>query len=249
LWQKTATTGVVCYTAPMYKLAILLLIFFAIPSASLASVVINEVAWMGTPMHKVRPNQWWRYEWIELYNTATVSQLLDGWTVVARRANKPLDLSVSLAGSIAPRGYYLITASSAIKGSSVSYHNLSGKLANKGETLGLFNAKGKLLDNILAEQGWYAGNTKTKKTMERSSAEIAGDNPANWHTSATQGGTPGKANSIAQQTAPAVAKAPAEQKKNLPRFSLKSLINSPLPIALLLALVLASLALLGKRRF
>jgi len=31
---------------------------------SARQVIINEIAWMGTPVEGVDEKQWWRYEWV-----------------------------------------------------------------------------------------------------------------------------------------------------------------------------------------
>ena len=48
---------------------LLFLIIVAMPSLASAQVIINEIAWMGTPVEGVDEKQWWRYEWIELFNS------------------------------------------------------------------------------------------------------------------------------------------------------------------------------------
>ena len=53
----------------MIKIILLGVLFLAIPSFVSAQVVINEIAWMGTPVEGVDTKQYWRYEWVELYNS------------------------------------------------------------------------------------------------------------------------------------------------------------------------------------
>ena len=55
----------------MVKFTCYLSLFLGIPFFVLAeqpekSVVINEIAWMGTPVEGVESKQWWRYEWFTL---------------------------------------------------------------------------------------------------------------------------------------------------------------------------------------
>ena len=40
-----------------------LFVLFA-PSFAVGQVVINEIAWMGTPVEGVDAKQHWRYEWV-----------------------------------------------------------------------------------------------------------------------------------------------------------------------------------------
>ena len=42
-------------------------------------VVINEIAWMGTEIEGVESKNWWRYEWLELYNNTNQDIDLEGW--------------------------------------------------------------------------------------------------------------------------------------------------------------------------
>ena len=46
----------------------IILIFLTLPSLVLAanplSVVINEIAWMGTKIDGIESKNWWRYEWV-----------------------------------------------------------------------------------------------------------------------------------------------------------------------------------------
>ena len=48
---------------------VLFLCFLLFPVfASAQSVIINEIAWMGVPVDGVDERQWWRYEFLELFN-------------------------------------------------------------------------------------------------------------------------------------------------------------------------------------
>ena len=60
-----------------------------------ASVVINEIAWMGTAASS-------NDEWIELYNTDTVPVELDGWLLMATDALP----TIPLAGIIGPQSFF-----------------------------------------------------------------------------------------------------------------------------------------------
>ncbi len=62
------------------------------------TVVINEVAWSGTPVSPTR-------EWVELYNALTTSVSLAGWKLAISGTTI---YTVALSGAIEPGGYYLI---------------------------------------------------------------------------------------------------------------------------------------------
>ena len=46
---------------------LLFLIIVAMPSFVAAQVIINEIAWMGTPVEGVDPKQIWKYENTEFH--------------------------------------------------------------------------------------------------------------------------------------------------------------------------------------
>ena len=50
----------------MIKAVSFLTLFIWIPSFVTAQVIVNEIAWMGTPVEGVEAKQWWRYEWFIL---------------------------------------------------------------------------------------------------------------------------------------------------------------------------------------
>lgn len=168
------------------------ILFFAVmflPGLVLAqeelNVVINEIAWMGTPIAGIEENQWWRYEWLELYNTKESPLQLDGWEIELWRDK--LDFTVSLKGTIVPSGYYLAGASEKIPNLDLNYNNLGGKFNNSGQRVVLKNNLGEVVDEVDTTSGWFAGDNKTKQTMERVGQ--------GWQTSVDSGGTPKSPNS------------------------------------------------------
>ncbi|MBU1015288.1 lamin tail domain-containing protein [Patescibacteria group bacterium] len=168
------------------------------------SVVINEVAWMGTA---ASPNE----EWIELFNSREETMSIAGWELRARDGTP----SVQLTGSIPSQGYYVLerTDDTPISNQEAAL-TYTGALENTGETLELFDAGGVLLDSILMEEGWVKGNNEEKRTMERINPEKSGSDPENWETNIlvvrngedSQGnpinGTPGKQNSVSFDITP-----------------------------------------------
>ena len=65
----------------MLKTVYILFFFLFLPLGASAqrTIIINEIAWMGTPVEGVEQNNWWRYEWVELYNASDSPIVLDGY--------------------------------------------------------------------------------------------------------------------------------------------------------------------------
>ncbi len=155
-------------------------LFFKI---SHASVIINEVAWMGTSASQYE-------EWIELKNNSTDDINLDGWKIYKSEDK----LLFSLSGDIKSGEYFLICRTT-----STVTNPLSGKCNLQGAFggSGLNNTEDllKLKDNndieqdfINASTGWPAGNAETKQTMQKFNSR--------WFSSP---GTPGLENVIIEE--------------------------------------------------
>lgn len=201
-------------------------------------VVINEVAWMGTPVPGVAENQWWRYEWLELFNAGESMVSLDGWSVELRREN--LDFAIPLAGYIPSKGYFLVVSSGKIPLAHVNYANLGGKFFNGGQLVLLKDSSGTVRDEVDARGGWFAGDNTGKETMERTDPLKESSDSSNWHTSEVAGGSPGQENSRVLEIAKEKTGSSAK-----PVFT-------PLPLHFVLALAVAlvvALAAVWLRRF
>ncbi len=147
------------------------------------TVIINEVAWMGTLSNA-------NHEWIELYNPSTSDVNLTGWRLQAADGTP----DIPLAGIIPAGGYFLLERNE-LATSVPSDQIFSGALGNgpPGETLQLFDNASPtpvLIDtaNYPAGNPWPAGDNTTKCSMERIGPLF--DEPASWATS--------PANTIAQ---------------------------------------------------
>jgi cysteine-rich repeat protein len=156
-------------------------LFILVPNKLAAdnqSLVINEIAWMGT---SVSANN----EWIELRNLTSNDVNLDGWTLVAADGSP----QISLSAQIIANGYYLLERTDDNTAPSVPADLIYiGALGNNGENLILKNNSGNVVDQVDAVTAWPAGDNTTKQTMERT------DN-GGWQNSAANGGTPKAANS------------------------------------------------------
>ncbi len=142
------------------------------------SIVINELAWMGTKANHSD-------EWIELYNKtdyninlASLSfEALDGTPII------------NLTGVIPANGYYLLERTDDEAVSSIVADQIyTGALGNTGENLFLKDSQGNMIDQVDCSDGWYAGDNEkeegewVRKTMERINVDELGTNPENWQT-------------------------------------------------------------------
>jgi hypothetical protein len=155
------------------KKIIFVLVFCFLPLGIIrASVIINEIAWMGDTAS-------YNHEWIELFNNEANDISLAGWTL--KTADEKI--KISLSGLIPAGGFFLLE-----KSSDASVKDLladliyQGSLNNAGEKIQLFNAQKKLADEVDNSASWGAGDNKTKQTMARFNDQ--------WCTSQAVGGTP-----------------------------------------------------------
>ena len=146
------------------------------PTASpVRSVIISEVAWMGTLASS-------SHEWIELYNPTSASINLSGWTLVAADGAP----SINLSGIINAGGYFLLrngnVFSSDVTAPSLLY---SGSLSDSGEALTLRDGSNTIIDTANGNGGaWPSGTLSTAfnhGTMERWGTSAEAD--SQWFTS------------------------------------------------------------------
>ncbi len=150
------------------------------------SLLINEVAWMGTDYSSSD-------EWIEIYNPGTNAINLTGWKLKSITDSNP---DISLTGTIAAGGYYVIASNADVFDDGVHtplVPNLiySLSLNNEGEVLRLLDPRSTVVDTANSDGGaWPAGvGSPTYATMERRSVSTDGffawstyANPANSST-------------------------------------------------------------------
>ena len=143
----------------MNKYLIIFLLLF--PCFVYGSVIINEIAWMGTEAS-------YNDEWIELYNNSDNNISLDGWILKADDGSPEINLS----GIIPAKGFFLLERtdddSNLNKIANLIY---TGSLSNSGENLRLYNNSGEIIDEILNQDGWVGGDNTTKETMKRTNSE------------------------------------------------------------------------------
>jgi len=150
---------------------------------------------MGTKIEGVEAKNWWRYEWLELFNPTAHSVSLEGWRIELSRNS--LDFTISLKGEIAANDYFLVASSEKIAHYDLNYANLGGKFNNNGQKVVLKNNVGEIVDEVdcFSNGKWFAGENDLKQTMERKSAFASGSSPSNWQSSAQTGGSPKAENS------------------------------------------------------
>jgi hypothetical protein len=138
------------------------------------SIIINEVAWMGSPAS-------YADEWIELKNISAEPVDLAGWQL----QNAKLKIKVFFEPAvIAAGGLYLLERTddeSAPEASADLFY--TGSLANSGEGLFLFDSRCGLRDKVEIASEWPAGDNVSKITMERTVN-------FRWISSKEPGGTP-----------------------------------------------------------
>ncbi len=139
-------------------------------------LVINEVAWMGTTADL-------NDEWIELYNPGLTAVNLAGWKLQSVDGAP----SISLTGSIAAGGYFLLERTDDEVISDIPADQIySGVLSNETESLQLLAPGGSLADSANSNGGaWPAGNSVTACSMERRGAEFV-DGDTAWITNTGQ---------------------------------------------------------------
>ena len=202
---------------------------------------------MGSLVDGVDSGQEWRYEWIELFNKGD-TVVLDGWSIELSR--EKVDFIILLSGTLSSGEYLVLGASDKITGVDISYNNLGGKFMNGGQRVVMRDNNGGIVEEVDAQEGWFAGSNRDKKTMERKDSLRDTGDSRNWGTSLLVGGTPGSENTLyGTYGQEEVSLSFGEDKKDLGRSSSH---NFPLyGVASLTALssVLAAVFLRRRLRF
>ena len=142
------------------------------------TVLINEVAWMGTAQSASD-------EWMELRNNSGDEARLSGWQLMDQ--DEDIKIIFEAKDIIPAGGLYLLertddTSVPAIKADRI----YGGSLSNSGMWLRLFDKDCRLADEVNALAGWdkFGGDNKEKRPLERNFLNM------DWHTSESLGGTP-----------------------------------------------------------
>lgn len=179
------------------SLSLFSLIFYSLPvanfpvaiAASPGSVVINEIAWMGSADSTSD-------EWIELYNTTATDIDLTGWTI----EDDGSTTYTITSGIIAAHSYFLIE--DAQEATSVEADIvIPMSLGNTGDSLVLMDETQTVIDAVNESAGpWYAGDNTTKATMERKDPGTSSEEPTNWDNATTGNGATGQSGSAINGT-------------------------------------------------
>ncbi|MEK7520866.1 MAG: lamin tail domain-containing protein, partial [Patescibacteria group bacterium] len=154
--------------------------FNSAQSSASPSVIISEIAWMGTANNASD-------EWIELRNISGSEVNLSGWQLIDKDGQIKI---VFEGGDRIPAGsFYLLERTDDDSVPNIPADKIyAGALGNSDEGLRFFDNNCALIDEALASPAWPAGDNEAKKTMERK-----GD--LSWQASADSGGTPKRPNS------------------------------------------------------
>ncbi|MDD5639995.1 MAG: lamin tail domain-containing protein, partial [Candidatus Pacebacteria bacterium] len=159
-------------------------------NAAVSPIIINEVSWMGTSNSSSD-------EWIELKNITNEEVSLNKWQLLDK--NNDIKISFGADEKIEANGFYLLERTDDNSVLNISAYKIySGSLSDKNESLRLFDNNCSLIDEVIADSDWPAGNGKDKKTMER------GTDLKSWQTYSDNNsdnisglfGTPNRQNSI-----------------------------------------------------
>lgn len=178
----------------------------AVQAATTRSVVINEVAWMGTADDS-------NDEWIELYNTSSQDVDLTGWNIEDDGSTH-----YALSGVIRSGGYFLIEDFEDSVRSILANAIIGLSLANSGDSLVLKNIDGVTVDTVNGSGGaWFSGNNTDKTSMERIDPTLSGDDSSNWASNVFSNGEEGRDGSRIQGTPGSLnsASQPAEEVTNV----------------------------------
>jgi lamin tail-like protein len=167
------------------------------------SVLINEVAWMGTGASSSD-------EWIELRNPGSTTVNLGGW--ILKGDDGTPNIKFPASKSIPPGGFFLLERTDDSTVVDVPADLIyTGELSNSYEVLRLYDSSNRLIDTANSNSGnWPAGTSSPLGSMERrrvvadsDTAWITNVNAASWKKHDARGttstsylihGTPGYAN-------------------------------------------------------
>ena len=150
------------------------------PEEPLLTVVINEIAWMGTNATDSSD------EWIELYNNSSSTIDLNNWRLTWSHGttSNTTAFSIETASTtiISGHGFYLMERTDNNTISDISADLIyTGVLGNDGEKLELKDSNGQLIDMVDCSSGWFSGSSSPNYiSMERINPNSTGTSAENW---------------------------------------------------------------------
>jgi comEA protein len=124
--------------------------------SSLGPVVFSKVAWMGDA-------ESFNNEWIEIKNISAGPVDVSGWQIL----DKDEQIKAVLSGNIGSEKFLVLRRG----------EDYEGNLRNSDEGLRLFDKSCNLVDEVLANPDWPAGDNKNKIPMRRNLENFS------WYTS------------------------------------------------------------------
>ena len=151
-------------------------------------VIINEVSWMGTSNSSSD-------EWIELKNITDQDVSLKEYQLLDK--DNQIKVIFGNEDLIPANGFYLLERTNDDTVPGIKADKIyAGALSDTNESLRLFNQNCKLVDGVLSNPNWPAGDSLNKKSMERKS-------DLSWRTySGDSFGTPKAQNSEEESLSP-----------------------------------------------
>ena len=142
-------------------------------SPSRQKVIINEIAWMGgSGDFGLTATD----EWIELKNISNAEIDVSNWQLIDKTEQIKINLGLMNKIKIPASGFILLERTDDDSAPNVAADLIySNTLNNSDEGLRLFDNQCNLIDEVLANPNWPAGDNTQKRTMERSSN-------LSWHT-------------------------------------------------------------------
>jgi len=179
-------------------------LFFATVPSLWAQVVISEIMADPIPAGSISGG-----EYIELFNIGEASIAIAGWRIVDG-TGRTQGVVPDDTPPIPPRGYLALAGDSSLFHPFPSLRDAPNVLLlerssglglnNDGDDLVLVTVDGQIVDSLRYDDAWHLPDLgKTRGlSLERISATAPSTDRRNWSTSAsTEGGTPGRPNSIA----------------------------------------------------
>jgi len=140
---------------------------------SLLTVVINEIAWMGTAT-----SSW--DEWLEFYNNTDQDINMEGWTLKITDREILISSSTATTTTIPAKSFYFLERDE--KATNIPADLVYGgqRMSNDGEKLELRDNSNVLIDLVDCSAGWFAGaTTNAYIAMERISSTSTATS-TNW---------------------------------------------------------------------
>jgi len=140
-------------------------------------VILNEIAWMGgSENYGLSASD----EWIELKNLTAYTLDISNFQLLSKRGD--IKIIFDENSKISPYGFYLLERTDDNSVPQIKADLIyKGGLANSDDGLALFDKNCNLMDIVLANPNWEAGDVILKRTMER-------DDNFNWYTSGSFNG-------------------------------------------------------------